>query len=84
MEMCQAKPLPSGPMHSLPGWSQESPPTPGLHDSLLVKMHRKGNSCKNLLFQVPEASEPSMKSLVWDSFFIYFILFVFNCCSNLS
>lgn len=55
---------PSGPCQSCWDslWSQEAPPTPRF--VLPLKKQRKGNSCKNLLFKAPEASEPTMKSLV--------------------
>lgn len=55
---------PSGPHQSCWDslWSREAPPTPRF--LLPLKMQRKGNSCKNLLFRAPEVSEPTMKSLV--------------------
>lgn len=60
---------PSGPCQSCWDslWSQEAPPTPRF--VLPLKKQRKGNSCKNLLFKALEASEPTMKSLVWDFYF---------------
>lgn len=71
------KTLPSGPCQpcwdSL--WSQEAPPNLRFCYVLPLKEQRKGNSCKNLLFKAPEASEPTVKSLVWDSFFFFLICF---------
>lgn len=68
------KTLPSGPGQPCWDflWSQEAPPTLRFCYVLPLKEQRKGNSCKNLLFKAPEASEPTVKCLVWDSFLFFF------------